>query len=966
MKKQIGLVLIAAACAAVATTWNQDVDIGAKWSEASSWNTGVPPTVSDLALFDLAQANTYDVDVDTSAITRLQQVSQPHTFSGNGSINITISPASHFQNCMYNTLSGGTVTYHVDVSVNTLTAYYAQMNNNNGGTTIFNGSFTVSSGSLLNARGGTHVFNGDLNLVGTMRLDAGSVIISGTGNTLISGDYISTAGPGSELYLNRSGAYTLSDLATGYLRIERTRVYFGADQAVVDGTDVKIYQVSADAALISNGDYDQNFGVLYMFGTSGLDAQMDMNNSDCVWTFEDSSGTTWTHDLVISNVGKNTEIRFAMDGGTGLTDEQIGQITLNGVALTEADVFVEDGYLYLCKSEMPVEQKGSTEPVYVGYYRGSAMEQGIYQFTDLTDPLGTAARVGEWPFPNPTWQKIGFDGDQYYVLNRGTSFGGPGLSQYDGDTTLTEISGSDDFADWNGVGACNGVWYGLYTGSGLNGSGLYMFMDETDPEGTAVQLFSGQSFSSNVWNDVAFDGERYLFVQPASGGDPGIYEYDPDADSFTKISGSETYADWQGLAVFDSDIAPLRNKKAYVLLFGGQSNALGWGYRQYLLDTGNPLAWPQADIDMLHGLNLVVPQDTLVPLQSGTANIVVKPLPNHYPDLTVAPISRFAAELSFARSVRDQLSLPDMRLGIIKYAIGGTTLYETSDWWPDGTADRSADGTRYQNFQKTVWKGLAAMKNKYPTHSVEILGMGWVQGESDAIEGQGENYEANLTRFIADVRATFGVADLPFVLSKLSSNQLEGAPQNELDQWPIVTNAQALVAAADPYVVATDTEGTNYAVSVGYSEGRYHYITPALLQIGYDLADALISICGVDSDNDDLLDEWENSYAPGTAGLGNTPDADYDGDGFTDQEEFQVGTDPTDSDDFLKLSAVSSAGVSWPAQGGVSYRVYQSTNLLSWTAAAGPLLFQGMTNAVVGFSNFIQTNPVGFFCLTAE
>jgi hypothetical protein len=962
MKNKIGLVLIAAACAAGASTWNQDVAAGAKWSEASSWNTGVPPTVSDLALFNLTQANTYEVDVDTAAITRLLQVQQPHTFNGSGSIDITSSPASHFQNCMYNTLSGGTVTYNVDVTVNTLTAYYAQMNNNNGGTTIFNEPFTLSSGALLNVKGGTHIFNGDLTLAGSMRLD-GAVIVGESGTTLISSDYISTAGAGSELYLNRTGAYTLSDVSSGYLRVEKTRIFFGADEAAGPGTDVRLYGLDAASALVSGGDYEQNFGWLDVEGP----ADIDMANTAGVWTFEDSSSQIWdpTGDgsLTVMNA-ENATIRFEMNGGLGLTDEQIGQITLNGTALTETDVFVEDGCLYLCKSKSPVAQKGSAEPVYVGYYRGSSMAQGIYQFTDLTNPVGTATRVGTWPFPDPTWQKIGYDGEQYVVLNRGTSFGGPGLSQYDGDTTLTQISGSDDFADWNGIGACNGVYYGLYTGSGLNGAGLYMFMDATDPEGTAVQLFSSQSFSSNVWNDVAFDGERYLFVQPA--GDPGIYEYDPDADSFMKISGSETYADWQGLAVFDSDIAPRRNKKAYVLLFGGQSNALGWGYRQYLLDTGNPLAYPQADIDMLNGLNLVVPQDTLVPLQSGTANNVVKPLPNHYPDLTVAPISRFASELSFARSVRDQLSVPDMRLGIIKYAIGGTTLYETTDWWPDGTADRSADGTRYQNFQKTVWKGLAAMKNKYPTHSVEILGMGWVQGESDAIEGQGEDYEDNLTRFIADVRITFGVTNMPFVLSKLSSNQLEGAPQTELDQWPIVTSAQVAVAAADPYVVATDTEGTNYAVSVGYSEGRYHYITPALLQIGEDLADALISICGVDSDNDGLLDEWEDSYAPGTAGLGSTPNADYDSDGYTDQQEYQVGTDPTDPNDHLKLSSVSSDGVSWPVQDGVSYRVYQSSNLVSWTEAGGPYLFQGQTQVLVAFSGFMQSNDVGFFRLTAE
>ena len=88
------------------------------------------------------------------------------------------------------------------------------------------------------------------------------------------------------------------------------------------------------------------------------------------------------------------------------------------------------------------------------------------------------------------------------------------------------------------------------------------------------------------------------------------------------------------------------------------------------------------------------------------------------------------------------------------------------------------------------------MKNKYPTHEVEVLGMGWTQGESDAIEGHGAEYEENLIRLIADVRATFGT-NLTFVLSKLSTHQLEGAPANERAQWPIVMAAQDAVAAAD-------------------------------------------------------------------------------------------------------------------------------------------------------------------------
>jgi len=510
---------------------------------------------------------------------------------------------------------------------------------------------------------------------------------------------------------------------------------------------------------------------------------------------------------------------------------------LNGTGALSASAGVPDGVS---------KQASLNEPVYTGFYRGAAMDQGLYTFTDLTQPLATASRIGSWPFGS-LWQGAGFDGESTFVLNRGTSFGGPGLHQYDGATSIPQISGSDDFSDWHGIGACNDVFYGLYSGTALEGSGLYLFMDPRDPVNTAVRLFASQTFSSNVWRDVAFDGMRYLFVRTsADGGTAGIYQYDPDTDAFTLVSGSESYADWEGLGVFDADIAPVADQKAYVLLYGGQSNALGWGYHQYLLDIGSPLAIPQDDVDMLYTIGEVgyLPKNVLLALQSGNSNTMVKNLPNHYPLLTTAPISRFGPELSFARTVRDLITVTNARVGVIKYAIGGSTLYDSADWRPDGTADRAADGPYYRTFQQTAWRGIGAMKNKYPFHEVEVLGMGWTQGESDAIEGHGSEYAENLTRFIADIRATFGT-NIIFVLNKLSNNQLAGAPANELQQWPIVKAAQDAVAAADPRVVATDADGGDYPVSVGFSEGRYHYTTPALMQIGRDLAYALMNGTGV-------------------------------------------------------------------------------------------------------------------------
>lgn len=306
-----------------------------------------------------------------------------------------------------------------------------------------------------------------------------------------------------------------------------------------------------------------------------------------------------------------------------------------------------------------------------------------------------------------------------------------------------------------------------------------------------------------------------------------------------------------------ASVAPAAKKKVYVLLFGGQSNALGWGYQQYLEDTGDPLRLPQTDVEMFYEFpgNGYLPEDTLLPLQSGNSNPNVKPLPNHYPALTNAPISRFGPELSFARTVRDHIAAPDAKVAVIKFAMGGSTLWKTNDWLADGTTNSAADGKLYRIFQTCAWRGIAAVEKKYPDHLVEVLGMGWVQGESDALDGKGSEYQKHLTDFIADVRATFGT-NLTFVLSKISPNQVEGtADTKRIQQWELVRATQAAVAATVPKVVATETTGPAYAVSRGFSEGQFHYTTPALLRIGRDLGNALVAASGLENDSANSLNK---------------------------------------------------------------------------------------------------------------
>lgn len=490
-------------------------------------------------------------------------------------------------------------------------------------------------------------------------------------------------------------------------------------------------------------------------------------------------------------------------------------------------------------------------PVYCGFYRGNAegMSNGcLYVFTNLANAVEGAVQAGNLLFPVSGWECVGYGGDKWYM------YGQDGLYDYEvvSANQQLDLIGGFNYSAWHGIASYNGVFYGLYGGTRKAGPGLYCFIDPEDPLNTGIRLFGSQSFPADTWTDLAFDGVNFFFVHEGATGTNGIYKYHSDDNTFELIEGTETYLqDWDGLAIYDDGIAAQSSNSLYILLLGGQSNAEGWGYQQYLEVTTNGLAVPRPDVDMFYFTTPggdVLPQNTIMALQSGTGRQEIREEQVYPFASTNDLINRFGPELGFASRVRDQISDPNCKVAIIKSAYSGSSLYGTNDWLPDGTAARVNDARLYCLFQETVWKGLAALQTKYPYHQPEILGMGWVQGESDALETNGAYYAQNLELFIEDLRATFGSTNLPFVLSTLSSNQIEGTKSIvKQEQWPLVITAQYEVAGSDEFVGAISTEGyETYDATNG--EFILHFTSSSLLQIGEDLADKLLEISGLNAD----------------------------------------------------------------------------------------------------------------------
>ncbi len=296
------------------------------------------------------------------------------------------------------------------------------------------------------------------------------------------------------------------------------------------------------------------------------------------------------------------------------------------------------------------------------------------------------------------------------------------------------------------------------------------------------------------------------------------------------------------------DLTPVT--KLRVVLMGGQSNTDGRAVPGSLPLSPVNLQATQTDVDFFQ--KAAAKPSSLGSLRPG-----------------LSETSQFGPEITLGRRLADLWAgETGTHIALVKYAKGGTNL--AVQWAAGGDATTTGDGPEYLTFQQTMTQGLAALAARYPGVTIEVQGMVWLQGESDAIAGYAPAYQENLTRFIADIRATY--PRLPFVVARLSSGQTNLAA-TYLNQ---VRAAQDAVAAADPLTGIITTDG------LGLAADNLHFNADGQQAIGYAFAGEFSYL------------EWmSRSFTPAQIddGLG-APDADPDADGIKNRWEYAAGSDP--------------------------------------------------------------------------
>ena len=120
-----------------------------------------------------------------------------------------------------------------------------------------------------------------------------------------------------------------------------------------------------------------------------------------------------------------------------------------------------------------------------------------------------------------------------------------------------------------------------------------------------------------------------------------------------------------------------------------------------------------------------------------------------------------------------------------------------------------------------------------------------------------------------------------------------------------------------------------------------------------------------DSYSEGIPDTWRTTYfgsADPSTGSNRHANDDFDRDGFSNVQEYLLGSDPTNSTSNLRVTSFETTNIQWQTKGYEVYELYSSTNPAIWTAdwtrAVNPIV---PTNSVGTAASFTNGGPRQIF-----
>lgn len=190
----------------------------------------------------------------------------------------------------------------------------------------------------------------------------------------------------------------------------------------------------------------------------------------------------------------------------------------------------------------------------------------------------------------------------------------------------------------------------------------------------------------------------------------------------------------------DADDRPMK-----VFVLAGQSNMVGWGDSTKLTEPmrkGNPRV-------------LMFEQGRWQPL---------RPFARARPNQEKFGMTEysFGPEIAFAHEIAK--AWPDETIGIVKLAVGGTSVLAWKPDWSQRDADRVRQGHHGSLYKKLIKKVQQAGQHR----DIEVVGFLWLQGGGDMKNvAVAEEYLDNLKSLVTALRKDVGDAKLPVLWGTL-------------------------------------------------------------------------------------------------------------------------------------------------------------------------------------------------------
>lgn len=179
------------------------------------------------------------------------------------------------------------------------------------------------------------------------------------------------------------------------------------------------------------------------------------------------------------------------------------------------------------------------------------------------------------------------------------------------------------------------------------------------------------------------------------------------------------------------------------------------------------------------------------------------------------------------------------------------------------------------------------------------------------------------------------VGGIPYPKVTLDLNMGDNAPFARLEFEDVLVSSQSFSGGSGGEPRPSES------ISLNFTKITYTYILPdsKTLSADYDIVTGTSSSGGTnpDSDNDGMPDAWESTY--GLSVGSNDSGGDLDGDGLTNLQEFQLGTNPRSGTSFFKatLSAAPATPgtyqLTWNSVPGKTYIIEWSPDLTTPFAA---------------------------------